>query len=455
MQEGSETVGDPPTEHKALLVRSHPQFDSLTRDAVGLVADMAVGLDAHYRFFAYSHGEIGHNPGFNAPGGRLEAGTGCRRAPTGPRAPSRAMCSSFVWTAVQLANERLQAAELLPIVLEDRNEPEDEARGLEYGVHDGLYRYHSDERLKAGIGLVSKIAAKIRKTFDDKIPVVAYATVPLLTFYRDTTAASVSNQMANTFALDAPELLDTTWRTPSPGETASPDNTLLFWDLKPTFGRLVQPEGGVAIYGDSVPIQLSAERWTRVPLFRKQDFDLGTGEVTGVARVAGSPTPGVTLRFDFGCDVVLTDDSDVSFRLTLGKASISWRASSCCRTRCPDGLRRSARNSPWSSTCSRGRSPSSISTLSRRRISGASSTSASMPTSMTARFEAVTSTTRSSTSTGRSSCAKIWMTIPTRRRTSRTAACTSRMSGGRSPRWAAECTWRSRTSPTSSRPTGR
>ena len=214
MQEGSETVGDPPTEHKALLVRSHPQFDSLTRDAVGLVADMAVGLDAHYRFFAYSHGEIGHNPGFNAaPGGRLELG----RAAGGRRLGRGHHQGDVLELRVDRrpARERAFAgAGLLPIVLEDRSEPEDEARGLEYGVHDGLYRYHSDERLKAGIGLVSKIAAKIRKTFDDKIPVVAYATVPLLTFYRDTTAASVSNQMANTFALDAPEFADTTWRTP-------------------------------------------------------------------------------------------------------------------------------------------------------------------------------------------------------------------------------------------------
>jgi hypothetical protein len=315
-------VGDPPEEHKPLLVRPHPQFEPEVRETLELVAEMAKQIEAHYRFFAYTRGEIGLDSSFEAPPLGDGSWEGLPTGASWPAGTIGAMCSSFVWTAVQRANEKLEAGHGRTIVLEDHADPPNPQRGLEYGSADGFYQYHADERKKAGTKLVNKIKGKIRERFDDQIPDVAYAALPQLLLYREITASNVANQTANAFALDACELLDESWTVPTEGETASPDNTLCFWDLKEHDGRLVQPEGRLAIYGDSVPLQLTAPQWKHVPLFRKQDFDLGTGEVTGTARIAGAPIAGATIRFDFGCAVATTSaDPETSFRVRLGSGT--------------------------------------------------------------------------------------------------------------------------------------
>jgi hypothetical protein len=319
LQDTSVLIGDPATEFKALLVRPHPQFEPQARAPLELVAEVAKRIDAHYRFFAYTRGDIGLDPSFEAPPPGDSGWDGFPQGADWPAGTIGAMCSSFVWTAVQRANERLAAAHRPTILLEDQADQPDPARGLEYGSTDGIYQYHATERNTAGTKLVAKIGKKIRDRFDDKIPAVAYGAVPQLLLFREITASHVSNQIANAFASDGCELLDDSWETPSEGETASPDNTLFFWDLKEHFGRLVQPEGRVAVYGDSAPIQLTSPQWTRIPLFRKQDTDLGTGEVTGIARVAGTPIAGATIRFDFGCDAATTTDNrEDAFRVRLG-----------------------------------------------------------------------------------------------------------------------------------------
>jgi len=308
LQDTSVLVGASLTEFKPMLVRPHPQFDAAARPLLALVADTATKLQAHYRFFAYTRGSIGIDPAFTAPPaddaswGSLPAGARWA-AGTVP-----GMCSSFLWTAVQLVN-RNAAPGTPQIVLEDRADPPDPASGLEYGTFDGLYQYHAKERHDAGTRLVAKIGQKIRDTFDAKVPGAAYTLTPALSSYRDLTASRVSNQMANAFATDACDRVDDDWSADSEGETASPDDVLDFWDLKPHNGALIQPEGGLAVYGDSVPLQLTAPRWLRVPLFRKQDVDLGTGRVTAVASVAGVPTAGVTVRIDSGCETLMTTDS--------------------------------------------------------------------------------------------------------------------------------------------------
>ena len=317
LQDTSVKVGDTLREFVPKLVRPHQQFDKQVRPALELVADMVRKIEAHYRFFAYSRGDIGRNPAFVAPpSGDSSWGS----LPTGARWASGTvpgMCSSFVWTAVQLANENRPAG-MPPIVLEDRADPPNPALGLEYGSVDGFYQYHAQERHDSGTKLVAKIKQKISDKFDDKISSVAYTALPSLAYYRDTTATRVANQIANAFASDACEVVDDVWSSASEGETASPDDVLNFWDLKPHQGRLNQPEGRQAIYGDSVPILLTTPQWKRIPLFRKQDIDLGTGQVTGVAFISGAAIAGVTVRFDFGCAAATTTDNDTAFLVDLG-----------------------------------------------------------------------------------------------------------------------------------------
>jgi hypothetical protein len=318
LQDTSVFIGDPAQEFLPLLVRPHPQFEPQARGALELVAEMAKRIDAHYRYFAYTQGEIGLDSNFNAPA----AGD-----PSWPNASSAwaadsigAMCSSFVWTAVQHANEELAAQGRPHILLEDKADPPDPTRGLEYGARDGFYQYHQDERGTAGTNLVNKVMNEVRSSFNENISTLQYTAVPQLRVYREITAAHVAFQMANAFGIDDPTKIDS-WSS-NEGETVSPDNVLFFWDLKPHDGRLVQPEGKVAVYGDAVPIQLSPPAWRWVPLSRKQDHDLGTGQVTGIARVAGSPIAGATIRFDFGCEAATTTDNrEEAFKVTLGSGT--------------------------------------------------------------------------------------------------------------------------------------
>lgn len=319
LQDTSVHIGEPAKEYKALLVRPHPQFELLVRDALKLVAESAKRIDAHYRFFAYTRGDIGLDPSFEAPVAGDGAWSGLPQGADWAAGTIGAMCSSFVWTAVQRANERFEADSRPLILLEDRLDQEDPNLGLEYGSLDGFYLYQAAERNKAGTKLVAKIEKKIRDRFDDQIPDVAYGLLPELLLFREVTAANVSKQIANAFASDGCEVFDDSWESPTNGDTASPDNTLFFWDLKAHVGRLVQPEGKIAVYGDSVPIQLTPPRWRRVPLYRKQETDLGTGEVTGIARIAGTPIAGATIRFDFGCvTATTTDNREEAFRVQLG-----------------------------------------------------------------------------------------------------------------------------------------
>jgi lactoylglutathione lyase len=128
LQDTSVFLGDPPTEFLPLLVRPHPQFEPQARSALELVAEMAKRIDAHYRYFAYTRGDIGIDPNFNAP----PAGDPSWPTPGATWAADTigAMCSSFVWTSVQHANEDLAAQGRPVILLEDKADPPDPATGL-------------------------------------------------------------------------------------------------------------------------------------------------------------------------------------------------------------------------------------------------------------------------------------------------------------------------------------
>lgn len=317
LQDTSVKIGAAQKEFTPMLVRPHPNFELQARPALRLVTDMARKIKAHYRFFGYSKGDISLDPAFVAPS---SGDPQWSALPVGARWPAGtlgAMCSSFVWTAVQLANQHRPAG-MPEILLEDRADPPDVVRGLEYGAADGFYHYHAKERLAAASNLFAKIYQEISDRFDSKIPDFQYTAVPVLGLYKVLTAANVSNQIANAFAFDACEKLDDGWATPGEGETVSPDDILNFWDPHPRPGELI-PESRQAIYyGDSVPILLTGPQWKRVPLFRKRDTDLGTGKVTAITLIGLVPTVGVTVVFDFGCVTAITaDDSPTPFLVDL------------------------------------------------------------------------------------------------------------------------------------------
>ena len=160
LQETPTFVGPALERFDPVLVRPQPSLDASVRPSLDRVVDAAKRLNAHYRFFAYSKGEISRDPVFRAPPVADPFWTGLPAGANWAANSIPAQCSSFVWTAVQIANE-LRPVGTLPIILEDKREPENPTTGLEYGTFDGFYRYHEKERADAAGNLVDKVAKKI------------------------------------------------------------------------------------------------------------------------------------------------------------------------------------------------------------------------------------------------------------------------------------------------------
>lgn len=297
LQEGHETIDG--TVFEPRLVRPFPEFDARVRPALEAIADAALKIDAHYRLFGYSQGSISLDPAFAAPPIDSPAWGGLPSGASWPANSTPAVCSTFIWAAVQEANKVLPAAS--QILLEDRADPADPAIGLEYGSHNGLYQYHEDERLKAAKGLAEKLTHEISAAFAKKLP-PAIGIIPLVRDFKDQLVERLVNQMANAFAFDYCEKLDAGWLAPGEGESAGPDDILHFWD--PRHRR--QTEQGLAVYGDSEPLMVKAATWLRIPLFKKQLIDPGKGTVVFRVFEGGHRKAGAVVRFDDGCKVVTT-----------------------------------------------------------------------------------------------------------------------------------------------------
>jgi hypothetical protein len=283
------TIGDTP-EHDAwpLIVQPCPQKRTpAVRAALGRIAEACVRLRGHYRFFAYTDGQIG-----NANDGplTLERGNESRCVGGTPVVESltstRGMvCSTFIWQAVQLANEEGGPR----IVLDGRpNRPEPASVGDDQCAQrtaslgrprvggsqldpvdpvDGLYFYDSAIRESAAAALQAKlrdkVLEKIRGILDDVTgpPLLGAAEGALLGVdlswmlaanpiylatllgvskaYLDEqvervreTATHVSNQYGDTFRSDNAALdneNDQWLHAPGTGNTVSPDDILNAW----------------------------------------------------------------------------------------------------------------------------------------------------------------------------------------------------------------------------------
>ncbi|MBD2755680.1 hypothetical protein [Spirosoma validum] len=289
-------------EFPPLIIRPQESLMSVVRPVLEAVADAAKKIDAHYRFYGYSKGDIGLDPSFVAPPGSDtrwgSLGAGARWA----AGTIAAMCSSFIWTAVQLVNQNRPSG-TQPILLEDGvpagGNP---AIGLEYGRQNGQYLYQKEERLNAANTLTRKLSKKIHDTFNDKIPETVYLLFPPLRGIRNDTARHVSNQIANAFAFDECENLTEHWHDPGPGESVSPDDILRFWDLQslPAGAHSDLPQA-TYLYGDSGLLILDTSKWESVPLRRKVLAPLAKGTVFFTVLLEGRPVAGATVKFDLGC----------------------------------------------------------------------------------------------------------------------------------------------------------
>ena len=316
----------------ALVVKPAPDVEAALptlRPLLERIADVATTIDGHYRFYAYTRAAISLDPAKAGPPagdplwqGKPPGASWC--AGTRP-----VVCSSFVWTAIQLAGAAYPRIELEGEVTEG---PEELPA---VPPVDGLYRYTVGERAAAGKALHDKLADTVRQEVYESVhelgadfPVdltkiglagllgaltgsaaaaaallgISLETVADLVLLLDDMPDDVATQMCNTFAADrADEVNDDHWSAPGDGVAVSPDDIRLFWDVP---DRGSGPRLWHGLYGSSEKMMLT---WGRQEPRRVHRLDRSAGPayVRGAVRYRGQPVAGARVRF--GCERAMTD----------------------------------------------------------------------------------------------------------------------------------------------------
>ena len=304
--------------------------DPRIRVTLHRVADAAEQIQGHYRFYAYTDARIALDPAkFGPPAGDpLWAGKPAGAAWCAGTRPM--VCSSFVWTAIQLANAHSPRIEVEGAATESPDEL------LATPTVDGLYRYLADERGAAGQGLHNLVSEKVSKDVylalqqaehENRLaidlvriglaglvtllsgPVAAAAvflgvtpsTITALKLLIEDMPDDVATQLCNAFARDrADETDDDLWESPGDGLAVSPDDIKEFWDAP---DRASNPEWWHGLYGYSEKMLLTDGRLEPKRMHRL-DRSKGPAYVQGAVTYRGEPIDGARVRF--GCETTMT-----------------------------------------------------------------------------------------------------------------------------------------------------
>jgi hypothetical protein len=325
---------------EALVVRPPTMVevnDPLVRPTLHRVAEAARTIRGHYRFYAYTQGMIATS---SIMAGPPKGDPYWQDLPAGadwPAGTAPVVCSTFVWAAVRKAS-RLRLPQLS---LEGAAEPtpEEQWRRQQVVIHDGLYRYHTEERREAGAALYANVSGKVRSQVWEKLmklkdeigwlvtalqwgaatlfallamPVAALASLigiqlenaQALLLWLNDMPDDVGNQMCNTFASDQPENKDDAlWKNTGEGVSVSPHDVVWLWD-PPTVANARLRQG---LWGDREPLILPAPRWERkrVHVF-KRSRGLALVQGTVKHRLTDDLVPGALVRI--GCESTLTNE---------------------------------------------------------------------------------------------------------------------------------------------------
>ena len=239
------------------VVKPVPGSDPSVRTRLRAAADVALGTQAHYRFYSYSNAAIAVQDSYDAP-----VGTGWAVGTDG------SVCSSFIWSSMRRAGITLEGEQL---------EESDVALGAErdLGTVDGLYMYTEEERRRGSEWLYSHVYNLV------------YEKAGWLGTLLFDAPDDFASQMTNCFANDScgEDAEDSTaWKNPGVGRAVSPDN-ILFWDSP--------AQGGV--YGYSEPMVYRAGDY--VPLYSWQP-SVGVGGVTGQVTYLGQPVTNASVTVE-------------------------------------------------------------------------------------------------------------------------------------------------------------
>jgi hypothetical protein len=278
-------LSDSSTIVRPLVVKPNP-FDETAsvRSKLHAIAEAALAIHGHYRFYCYTKPEISLGPeGVAGPDSGWAKGT------------IATTCSSFIWLAAQHANVKLEGPN--KITSADDLEAKDVTPGgaaVDGSTLDGLYFYTATERQTAANWLFQNI-------FD-----IARNKAGWLGEAFTDASDSVANQVCNTFASDSTDD-DDAWKTTGSANSVSPDN-IMFWD-SPASGNQGQFR---SVYGHVEEVFYRPGTFAQVPIFRwklVQTKGTLTGTVTANAEVTGA---NVSIGNGFQ-DVVVAGDGRFEF----------------------------------------------------------------------------------------------------------------------------------------------
>ncbi|MBI4901932.1 MAG: carboxypeptidase regulatory-like domain-containing protein, partial [Actinobacteria bacterium] len=286
------------------VVVKPPPFDETAdvRRTLHRIADEALKINAHYRFYGYTRPEIALGP------------TGIAGADSGWAVGTVAtQCASFIWLAAQHAGVKLEGPGKLTKVTD--LEPTDVVLGgaVDAATLDGLYLYTGAERQAAAKWLYQKV-------FD-----IAYNAAGFWGQLFTGAPDDVANQLCNAFASDWTDLGDggsgdsDAWKSTGEANAVSPDN-LMLWDSPNGSGqgqfRSVYGHVEELFYLPGTYAQVPIYRWKLVPT--KGNL---TGTVTANADVTGA---NVSLLGSGQQDVVVGGDGRFAFTaVPAGHYSVS------------------------------------------------------------------------------------------------------------------------------------
>jgi hypothetical protein len=267
-----------------LVIKPSPFAETPTvRATLHAIAEQALMINGHYRFYCYTDPAMALSPTNVAGAG---AGWAAGTVPT--------VCSSFIWLAAQRAGIRLEGEN--PMTSVDQLEPSDVLSGAEAdaSTRDGLYSYTAAERQSAARWLYQSLHDQARNKAG------AFAT--FLTDAPD----DVANQVCNAFAsdwTDGDSKDSDAWQETGNANAVSPDNICL-WD-SPEPGNQHQFLG---VFGHREELffrpgtyaQVSIHRWRKVATRGSLEGTVVvSGDVSGATvSLMGSGLPDVVVKSD-------------------------------------------------------------------------------------------------------------------------------------------------------------
>lgn len=338
--------------------RAAESADSLVRPTLHRVAEASKTIRGHYRFYAYTQGTIvsgpimagppiGHPTWHDLPAGAdWSAGS------------AAVVCSTFIWAAVQEASRMRRPALGLEGVAETT--AQESWRSQIHVIHDGLYRYHEEERRSAAQELHDYTAERVRSEVWAKmiklkseigwlVAILRWSLATLLALFAMPLPAlasllgirleqakelllllngmpsKVANQICNTFASDqSDQIEDPYWEAPGEGVSAAPHDTVYLWDAPDEANERYRR----GLWGDRERLCLPEPRWERR---RKHVYAhaRGLAEVIGRVTYKGTDAPLVGVNVRIGCEKTMTG-MDGFYRLEVASgpreiiAGIYW-----------------------------------------------------------------------------------------------------------------------------------